>query len=55
MEAQPDALMALEGVEHRLIGVLEDVFYYPAEIADGLVVMHDQRQRNDGATGMDSS
>jgi hypothetical protein len=34
--------MPLEGMKHRGVGALVDVFYHPAEVADRLMVVNDQ-------------
>jgi hypothetical protein len=44
VEAEPDARVPLEGVEHRRVGVLINVFDDPAEVADRLVVMDYERK-----------
>ena len=36
--------MALERFDHRPVGLLEDLFEDPSEVADGLVVMDRQRE-----------
>jgi hypothetical protein len=46
VEGEADAGMTLEGVEHRTVGVLEGLGDHPAEVADGLVVVEGQGQRD---------
>ena len=48
MERQADARMALEGLEHRQVGLAVDVGKHPAEVADRLVVMDRQGERDAG-------
>jgi hypothetical protein len=38
--------MALEGADHRLVGPLEDLLDDPAEVADRLVVVEDEGERD---------
>jgi hypothetical protein len=44
VEGEADAGMALEGLEHRQVGVVVRLGDHPAEIPDGLVVMKRQRE-----------
>ena len=46
VEREPHAGMALERVDHRLVGLLEDLREDPAEVADRLVVVERERQRD---------
>ena len=48
VERQADVRMALERVDHRLIGLLEDLRDDPAEVADRLVVVDGQCKRDAG-------
>ena len=38
--------MALEGADHRLVGLVEDLLEDPAEVAHRLVVVDDERERD---------
>ena len=38
--------MALERLDHRLVGLLEDLGEDPAEVADRLVVVDRERERD---------
>ena len=42
VEPEPDPRMALEGLEHRLVGGPVDLLDHPAEVADRLVVVEDE-------------
>ncbi len=46
MERDANARMALEGVDHRQVGALEGLGDDPAEVANGLMVVEGQRQRD---------
>ena len=49
VHAETDPRMALEGVEHRRVGVLVDVGDDPAEVADGLMVVDYESERDAAA------
>ncbi len=49
VKAKANPRMPLQGVEHRRVGVLVDVLDHPAEVADRLVVVDDERERNTAA------
>jgi len=46
--------MALERIDHREIGVLEGLGDHPAEVADGLMVVKGQRQRDPASHAISS-
>ncbi len=46
VQRQPDAGVALERLEHRQVGLAVDLREHPAEVADGLVIVDRQRQRD---------
>jgi hypothetical protein len=49
MEGDANAWMTLEGIEHRQVGLLVGLGDDPAEVADGLVVVKREGERD--ATG----
>ena len=49
VQPQPDPGMPLQGVEHRRVGVLVDVLDDPAEVADRLMVVDYQSERDAAA------
>ena len=51
VEGQPDARVALEGLEHRQVGLVVDVGEDPAEVADRLVVVDGEGERDPGGHG----
>ena len=54
VQAEVDAGVPLERVEHGRVGVLENVLDDPAEVADGLVVVDDECEGNGSSHRMDS-
>ena len=54
MEGDPDAGVALEGLDHRQVGVLVRLGDDPAEVADRLVVVEGQGQRDPASHAISS-
>ena len=48
VERDPDAGMALQRLDHRLVGLVVDLVEHPAEVADRLVVVDRQGERDRG-------
>jgi hypothetical protein len=54
VEGDADAWVALEGVDHREVGAVVGLGDYPPEIADGLMVVEGQRQRDPASHAISS-
>jgi hypothetical protein len=48
VERQADGRMALEGLDHRQVGLVEDLRQDPPEVADRLMVVDRQGERDPG-------
>ena len=46
VQRQANVRMAFERRDHRLVGLLEDLREHPAEVADRLVVVDGERERD---------
>ena len=49
MQTEPDARVSLQGAEHGRVGTLVDVLDDPTKVADRLVVVDYERERNAAA------